>query len=241
MKKAEIIPITAAAALVFVALLIVAIQSLPIMRVERIESVNAPMTPSLSRMLSSSLGVSYPGLSRHALIREIESLPYISNPSVSYGNGTLFLNAEAENGALLMTKEKAYFQSGSSLSEISLEDAGALSSVYPVIGVNETELSEAEWEYLDTALSALVSRPYSSRLISWIEYVNNIEDGPDELRIALPLLNASISAKDPSFLERLEESIGIIEEENSKKPGCTIFSPSSEYELYSDKLIRTKG
>ena len=77
MKKAEIIPITAAAALVFVALLIVAIQSLPIMRVERIESVNAPMTPSLSRMLSSSLGVSYPGLSRHALLREIESLPYI--------------------------------------------------------------------------------------------------------------------------------------------------------------------
>ncbi len=241
MRRSEVLPIAASCSLLSLALLFVVIKALPLKIVDDIDTKTYSMTPSMFRILSGALGASYSSLPEYRMLHDIESLPYIRNASFSYEAGTLLLNAENAEGAILVTPENAYFQTDDIRTEIPLEDTAVLSQIYPVIGVTDGELSEEEWAFLESALNELVSAPCDVRLISWIEYVNNIEDGLMELRIALPLLNTSILVKDPSALDRLDESIGIIEEENSSVPGRTVFSPSSLYELHSDRLIRIKG
>ena len=241
MRRGESFSIALGVMLLTAAVAVIAAMHLPVMEISAVESRGLPMTPSMARIAQKAIGSCYPSIDRRGIVEDIEALPYISSAYLSYKDGSLLLSIEPESGAALVFPDSAAFTDGKAFSSMAIEDAGALLGVYPLIASKEGNLDEAFSDFMATAVPLLLEQESVPSLISWIEYVNNIEDGPDELRIALPLLNASISVKDPSFLERLEESIGIIEEENSKKPGCTIFSPSSEYELYSDKLIRTKG
>lgn len=237
MRRGEVLAIAAAALIILSSFAAVSIRSLPVMRIEDISS-SFPLTPSISRVLTPCIGVAYPGISRRAIEAELSELPYISSAELSFRNGYLDLEAGGKEGVILFDDGEPFFFDGNSLSSVSLHDAGALYGVYPMVSAGDGVDMDG---FLEEALLRLVSSPSDTRLITWVECVNNIEDGLMELRIDLPELNASIVLNDPSALDRLDMGIGIIVRENENTPGRTVFGPPAEYELHSDRLIRIKG
>ena len=215
--------------------MLVALKSLPVMKIESVKADGFSLTPSLSRIAGPQLGLCYPSLDRRVMKNEMETLPYISNASVSYDGGRLLLDLEKKEGAVILSGSEAFFYADSEIHPVAMEDVPSLGSYYSIINI-DGEYSDEVKTYLDSVLPSL----FSSRLITWIDCVNNNEVGPIVLRIALPRLNSILMLSEPSGAARLGESVEAIEDDVRKNPGSTIFSEPSVYELYSNRLVRNK-
>ncbi len=239
MKRGETVSIALSLLLVAGAFAVVSVRSLPVFPVEEISVEGMKASVSMTRILSSSLHEYYPGLDRRGIRADLSSLPYVDDADLSYSRNTLSAFITPSSGAVFITPDTAYFVSSGEYHQISLEDAGSLYGVYPMLGAESD--SEEVRSYLSSVLPYLETVPSSSRLITWAYCVNNNKDGQLSLSIALPELNATVVLTDPAALSRLDESMGIIEKENLARPGITVFSSPSVYELHSDRLVRIKG
>ena len=241
MRKSEFLPILSGVALVAAAIVAISIKTLPVMRIDVVRTESVTMTPGIRRILSRSIGLCYPSISKISIINELDSLPYIASPSLSYSGGELVLSAEPVSGTILMNENSAVFFNDGEISRISAEDAASLFGVYPIVALPPAmDVYGGVGTFLSEVATEL-SSVSPSCLITWSDFNNNNGNGPDELRIALPELNSALILRDPASAGRICESIGIIEEENRDKPGSSVFAPPSEYELYSDRLVRIKG
>ena len=235
MKKSEVFPIIAGSLLFASAVVLAMLKSLPVMKIDDVRTDGFIMTPSIFRIAGTEIGLCYPSVDRQSLKKELASLPYISDSEITYDKGSLLLALEGREGSIIVSEDEASFFSGGENLPLSLDDVYSLRNLYPVISIGNVGKEEA-LKYLQEVIPSIVS----SRLITWIECVNNNEDGSIKLRIALPELNATLILSESSAIGRLEESIGMIKEENRANPGRTVFFSPSVYELYSDRLVRNK-
>ncbi len=240
MRRGELVSVCCGSFLLLAAAVLIAARSLPVMSISSVRVSGIPMTPSVARLTSPALGTFYPAVERREIREGIEALPYVGKAMLSYEKNALVVEAAMDRGLVLISSENASFYDGKELFPITLEDAGALSGTCAMVSVPDAgNITQSMAEML----SALVATELDPNLITWIEYCNNIGSGeePAELRIALPELNASVILTEPAAVDRLDETIGIIEAENRRNPGRTVFSPPLEYELCGDSLTRLKG
>ena len=237
MKRSETLTILPGVILLVLALVLVSARYLPVMQIDRIESASFPITPGMRKAAAAVIGDTYPHAERRKVSTALEALPYIENVALSYNHGALVISSDPVPGLVVIAKDGACFTDGENEEIIELRDAGALYGVYPVIGMESFKDIPMLSEYIPT----LVSDPFKRSLITWFDFGNNNEDGSAELKAALPELNASVILKNPAAAERLEDTIGIIEESCRTNPGRTLFAPMTEYELYGDRLVRLKG
>ena len=146
MKKSEFLPILSGVALVAAAIVAISIKTLPVMRIDAVRTESVTMTPGIRRILSRSIGLCYPSISKISIINELDSLPYIASPSLSYSGGELVLSAEPVSGTILMNENSAVFFYDGEISRISAEDAASLSVFIRLLHCRRLWMYMEGWE-----------------------------------------------------------------------------------------------
>ncbi len=201
-------------------------------------------TYSVERNLLSSLGRSRFSFSKRKLRESLLNLPYIEEAVVKVRGNSIIINGiEKKEGLIITDGENWYFYSDT-FYPIEGKDVQDLRKNYLVLLFEQEFLSRAlsstfgneELKMIDT----LKGLKESSCLITKAEYDNNNSSVfSGSLLLRLDTVGATLLLCDIREIERLEETLGIIEEEymNSKD---RVSREETKYVLQNGSLVRMR-
>ncbi len=203
-----------------------------------------PQTYSIESVLLGAMDRNRLSVSKREIAKTISDLPYVENVSVKTKGKTLFVEGEEKGDSLVITDGEKWYLWSDGFSLLDRRDASALSGYHAVLRVDSDILSSA----LDCSFSrteeqmiaVLIQLTQSSNLITTAEYGNNNSGVyPLSLKLGLDSLSSTLILADAGDAERLEEALGIIENEYAQRTD-RLSSVSTQYVLTGGRLIETR-
>ena len=203
-----------------------------------------PQTYSVESVLLGAMGRNRLAVSKKDMEKTISGLPYVENVSVKTKGKTLRVSGESIKDAIVITDGDEWYLWSEGFSSLDRRDASALSESLLVLRIDSDILSSAlsysfsrsEEKMMDT----LIQLGHSSNLITTAEYGNNNSGGyPLSLKLGLDSLSSTLILVDAGDAERLEEALGIIENEYAQR-NDRLSGVRTEYVLTGGRLIETR-
>ena len=203
-----------------------------------------PRTYSIESVLLTAMGRNRLAVSKKEMEKTISDLPYVESVSVKTKGKTLRVTGESTKDAIVITDGEEWYLWSDGFSSLDRRDASALSESLLVLRVDSDILSSAlsysfsrrEEKMMDT----LIQLAHSSNLITTAEYGNNNSgEYPLSLKLGLDSLSSTLILADAGDAERLEEALGIIENEYAQR-NDRLSGVRTEYVLTGGRLIETR-
>lgn len=203
-----------------------------------------PLPYSVESIILPPVGRNRLTFSKREIKKSLESLPYIADAGVSEKGGVLNITGSAEDNGIIMTDGRGWYFYSDGIAALSEKDVYSLSSLYLILRVdpalmdNLLSLSASRDE--KAMISTLIELKRSSALITMAEYGNNKPCGyPLSLTLRLDALSSYLVLENIADAERIEEALGIIENEYTQT-GALRMGEWTTYVLTGSRLIETR-
>ena len=203
-----------------------------------------PLTYSVESIILSSVGRNRLVVRKSEIKKSLESLPYISKAEAAEKDGVIRITGSAVEKGIIITDGREWYFYSDGLTGLAGKDVRALSSLYLILRVDPEildNLRSLPFSRDEKAMiSTLIELKRSSNLITMAEYGNNNSSGyPLSLTLRLDALSSYLIVENIADAERIEEALGIIENEYTQT-GALRMGESAAYVLTGSRLIETR-
>lgn len=247
MRKATLLVLTVMLVALSILVLIMLLSSMDSFRVRSVTVSGMDSIPSGVRdVLSACQGVNRFRLDEKAIERELEAQPLVDTARISYSfpADMLVTIVPSSEHCLLFDGNQYYILDESGRPLV----LGASDGLDGQSGLCTLEVEPSFISYLSSygapasfrQVMDLVDRLWQSggMLISRIKYDNNTLGGSGQLVLSLSPLNCELYVREPVSVDRISDSLGIIQAAVAEDPAGRIGFDCVRWDLYSNALVR---
>ncbi len=248
MTKSKVLIIISLAIALIVLIGCYSLAYIPLFEISSIRILGVTEVPEdVYQLLSPLYGVNRFTIDKKKIIKQIEASATVDSCAITiaFPAQMSVLITPVAVDSLLFDGTSYYLLKDSSMHKIDEKERQLIASDTPVVIISPQYASYLCSYGADNDLKSFLSlakelSSQESNLISSMKYDNNSSNGYGEIVLTLEPLSSCIHIRDKVSINRIKDSIRVIEEEVLKDGALNISGTMTRYDLYSGALVRRK-